>query len=214
MCYDPDFNAPFLFLFARDPNQRPIVLGLDRVEVHCSSTPARDIRIFGAAAMKATKKASIATRSSPASASAKDSCSERRGFSMPPMTADTSHSKGRSKRRLALVGDNISGRSSPGAGVGDNGGDTGTVEEVIRVPVSPTSSGTVAATFGSGSPAFIDLLVGGAKQRFYLVATKSKERAMQLRLMDDASAAFDGSRMSSTRFAAYRKECLRAQSIA
>ncbi|KAM7536145.1 hypothetical protein Aperf_G00000092109 [Anoplocephala perfoliata] len=204
-----------------DPNQRPIVLGLDRVEVHCSATPARDIRIYvinsNAAAKKAARKASFATRSSPASAAPKDRRSGRRGLSTSPAVADTSKSKGRSKRRLALVEGNISERSSPEVDVGNdnnNGGNTGTVEKVIHITSSPTSSETVAATSESNSPAFIDLLIGDAKQRFYLVATKSKERALQLRLMDDSSAAFDGSRMSSSRFAAYRKECLRAQSIA
>lgn len=84
--------------------------------------------------------------------------------------------------------------------------------DVDPTSLSPSNSSSVSAS------AFIDVPMGGSgggpKQRFYLVATKSKERAAQLRLMDDASAAFDGVRMSSSKFIAYRKDCLMAQCIA
>lgn len=70
------------------------------------------------------------------------------------------------------------------------------------------------------SPIFVDLPLGetdgcgrGVKERFYLVVTKSKERAEQFRFIDDASAAYDGQRMSSNKFMANRKDCVMVQNI-
>eukprot|EP00108_Taenia_solium_P009238 TsM_001101100 transcript=TsM_001101100 gene=TsM_001101100 len=187
-----------------DPLQPPSVLGLDCVEVHCSSTPARDIRIYAenAASSSAHFKPSAIVRGSGAGNRGSGGRRlGRRGLSEPSIST-------RTKQRLTVVGTN----PRTAAGVRISGYDNPVNSaEVVTTSFSPSNASIV-----SGS-AFIDVPMGesdGPRQRFYLVATKSKERAAQLRLMDDASAAFDGVRMSSSKFMAYRKDCLMAQCVA
>ncbi|CDI98206.1 p53 transcription factor DNA binding [Echinococcus multilocularis] len=188
-----------------DPLQPPSVLGLDSVEVHCSSTPARDIRIHieNAASSSARFKSSSAVSGrGTGNRSSGVRRHGRRGLSEPSIST-------RTKRRLTLVGTN----ACMATDVGISGPDSPVNStEVISASFSSSNASSVS------SSAFIDVPMGGSgggpKQRFYLVATKSKERAGQLRLMDDAWAAFDGVRMSSSKFMAYRKDCLLAQCIA
>ncbi|EUB61131.1 hypothetical protein EGR_03979 [Echinococcus granulosus] len=166
-----------------DPLQPPSVLGLDSVEVHCSSTPARDIRIHieNAASSSARFKSSNAVSGrGTGNRSSGVRRHGRRGLSEPSIST-------RTKRRLTLVGTN----ACTATDVGISGLDSPVNStEVISASFSSSNASSVS------SSAFIDVPMGGSgggpKQRFYLVATKSKERAGQLRLMDDAWAAFDG----------------------
>ncbi|VDD74179.1 unnamed protein product [Mesocestoides corti] len=159
-----------------DPCKQPVVFGTDRVEVHCSSTPARDIRVYCQNAATTTPK--------------RGSHHRRRGLSEPTIVDTASlSSPSYNKRPLALTGSAIENSSS---------------QESDAAPRDSSKP---------SSPESVNLCVGGIKQRFYIVATRSKRMAAEFRLMDDSKAAFDGRRLSRTKFMTNREECKRAQQI-
>ncbi|VDM33530.1 unnamed protein product [Hydatigera taeniaeformis] len=187
-----------------DPLQPPSVLGLDCVEVHCSSTPARDIRMYTENATSSThfKPSTIIRGSSAGNRSSGSRRHGRRGLSEPSIST-------RTKQRLTQVGANARTTTDFGSSGREGAANS---SEVVPPSLSPSDASSIS------NSAFIDVPIGGSsggpRQRFYLVATKSKERAAQLRLIDDAFAAFDGVQMSSSKFMAYREDCLMAQCIA
>lgn len=196
------------------------------MEIHCSSTPARDIRNYAESINEATRRASAnhphqrqstlgASEPSSSSSHLTDRRPGRRGLSTSSAVISDntlSTASNRSKRRLALVGDNLNGKGAPKVEVddGEDNDDVAISQSSTTSSQHLTSSSTVVPA--TGTPAFIELLDSkGVKERYYLIVTKSGERAARYRFCDDASEAFDGSRMSSSRFTAYRAECLWAQ---
>ncbi|VDN97703.1 unnamed protein product [Rodentolepis nana] len=203
---------------AYDPRLPPIVYGIDRLEIHCSATPARDIRHFSETNEEAIRSAfenfplqnqsilgAIESSSSLASL-----LKYRQGLST--SLADISDrslnsSASGSKRRLTQTSSNLGGEDAfQGVGYDDEYGD-----HDVDIG-SQASSATSEHLAGLPTPASIELQDGNeVKKVYYLVVTTCMERAKQLRFYDDASAAFDGRRMDSRRFVAYGKECLEIQ---
>nr|CDS33476.1 p53 transcription factor DNA binding [Hymenolepis microstoma] len=208
-----------------DPSLPPIVHGLDSVEIHCSSTPGRDIRNYSENIAKANRKASTNTlqqsqtisgviKSSPPP-SPSINCHEGPSTSSAITSGNTlSSGASRSKRRLALAGGNLGGNgASEGRGCDGNDDDfsilsqssTISSQHLTTIPTSSPRTGT--------SPPIELLDSRGRKKVYYLLLTESSERAEWFRFYDNASTAFLGSRLSSSRFTAYGRECLRNQNI-
>ncbi len=157
----------------------PTVHGVDRIEVHCSSTPARDIRTF-------TEKETEDEGSVASAARSSSSRQRRRGISEPSAPATGSHSK----RRLALVTTNSRSAAS--------------------TPATVLSGSSQEGDVATNLPAFVDVPAAdgsGTVERFFIVATRSEERAAQFRLNDDTAAAFNGERFSVKSFISNRDKC-------
>ncbi|VUZ53628.1 unnamed protein product, partial [Hymenolepis diminuta] len=102
-----------------DPRLPPIVHGLDSVEIHCSSTPARDIRNYAESINEGTRRASANPHQRQSTSDAIESSSssflaDRRSGRRGPSTSSAvisditlNNAFNRSKRRLALARDNL-----------------------------------------------------------------------------------------------------------
>ncbi|VDO14436.1 unnamed protein product [Rodentolepis nana] len=204
-----------------DPSLPPIVHGLDSVEIHCSSTPARDIRNYAESIAEANRKVSAnapkqsVTKSSSSSSSFNVS---RRGLAASSVVTSSnilSSGTSRSKRRLALAGGNLGGGECAPRRRGRDDDDDGLSilsQSSSASSQNLTTTPTPFPSTGTTTSASIEVPDSrGVKKVYYLVVTDSRERAEQYRFFDNSAKAFVGSRMSTSLFAAYGRECLRIQ---